>query len=145
MKTAVLLLCAALGVVAMFAVPSMGDGSRGSASAPSHGAAAPVAPAPEAPAETPTPPVAPEAHVSGEDVDAGTRCADACRLVVLRGADTVVDRGTMTLAPTAHVLEGSYRYQHESLGRVLYVYDDVQNLVVRVVNPVRVLRYDTTN
>lgn len=137
MKTAVLLLCAALGVVAMFAVPSMGDGSEGSASAPTA--------SPSTPAELPPEPAAPEAHVSGEDVDAGTRCADACRLVVLRGADTVVDRGTMTLAPTAHVLEGSYRYQHESLGRVLYVYDDVQNLVVRVVNPVRVLRYDTTN
>ena len=142
MKSAVLLLCAALGVVAVFAVPSVGRTPRGEAPRVEADAPAPAL-EPAAREATPTEPTPIEAHVSGEDVDAGTRSAEACRLVVLRDEHTVVDRGTIHLDPTAHVLEGSYRYQDEPLGRVLYVYDDVQNLVTRIVNPVRVLRYDT--
>ena len=128
MKTAILMFVATACVAIAFAVPSIDPVPSVEIPAPEHHRSTPVVDAP-----------------AGEALDTGTLCADACRLVVLRDEHTFVDRGLLQLTSPAHVVEGSYRYQHEPLGRVLYVYDDAQNLVGRVVNPAQVLRFDPTH
>ena len=61
-----------------------------------------------------------------------------CRLVVMSDRDTVVDRGVVTQLSEKQTFEGSFRFWEESSGRVLYVYDDTQSLVTRVINPTSV-------
>jgi hypothetical protein len=62
-----------------------------------------------------------------------------CRLLIESGPETVVDRGSQDLDAPRCAFVGSFRYWEEPSGRMLYLYDDVQNLVGRVVNPERVL------
>ena len=61
-----------------------------------------------------------------------------CRLAVEIGPRTSVDRGTLAPLRDGLIPAASFRYWQEPAGPVLYVYDDVQDLVGRVVNPVRV-------
>lgn len=128
MKIAVALLVACAGVLAVFAVPRITPPTIVEARDP-HLVPTPMQEMPE---------------VAGEDVDPGTADGHSCRLVVLSQPETVTDRGTLPPLGDAHSLQGSYRYQDEPMGRVLYVWDDVQNLVTRIVNPARVLRFDAT-
>ena len=62
-----------------------------------------------------------------------------CRLLVEVGADTVVDRGVLTNLESGQFVVGAFRFWNEPAGRMLYVYDDVSNLVGRVVNPQSVI------
>ena len=131
MKITVLLLCAAVAVGAVFAVPGIGHET------------------PETATEHTPEPAGADAllptTLSGKTLDLGTLSATPARLLVLADEDTRCDRGLRTNLDAAQTLDGTWRYQQESFGRVLYVYDDVQNLVVRIVNPAQVLRYDPTN
>lgn len=112
MKTSAFLVLAALAVAATLAVPSLLD------------------PAPE-----PRSARAPETRARGILLD-GEACSGApCRIVVEPGLDTRIDRGIEQLISTTKTFTGGYRYWKEPVGRVLYVYDDVQNLVSRIVNP----------
>ncbi|MDF1700519.1 MAG: hypothetical protein P1V36_05105 [Planctomycetota bacterium] len=130
MKTAVVLLVACAAILAVFAVPRLAPPAIVEARDPN------LVPTPMPRGETP--------ELAGEDVDPGTADGNSCRLVVLSQPATIADRGTLAALGEAHTLQGSYRYQEEPLGRVLYVWDDVQNLVTRIVNPARVLRFDAT-
>lgn len=77
----------------------------------------------------------------GRAVESGDASGALCHLVVEGGPDTTVDRGSLAKLGRRRELVGRYRYWDEPQGPTLYVYDDVQDLVVRVVNPrsVRVL------
>ena len=57
------------------------------------------------------------------------------------GPETKVDRGSLAKVRGRCELVGRYRYWDEPQGPTLYVYDDVQDLVGRIVNPrsVRIL------
>ena len=67
-----------------------------------------------------------------------TTSAHPQRLRVEAGPETAVDRGHLGNFHTPRELCGAYRYQQEREHRVLYVYDEVQNLVARVVDPASV-------
>ena len=117
MKTQLFLVLAILAVVSTVAVPSfVGRGEQ-----------------------TLNPP-GPEAR--GELLLGDASSFKPCRIVVEAGLDTRTDRGLLPPIATTKTLEGGFRYWEEPIGKVLYVYDDVQNLVGRVVNPrsVRVFR-----
>lgn len=58
-----------------------------------------------------------------------------CRLVVVSDEYTVLDRGRLPGLTKKQELRGTYRFWHEPVGRVLYVYDDSQSLLCRVTNP----------
>jgi len=73
--------------------------------------------------------------MDGTPVDCDTFSGRPCRLVVRPGPDTVVDRGHLGVLSAPREVTGSYRYQQEREHRVLYVYDELQNLVGRVVDP----------
>lgn len=64
-------------------------------------------------------------------------------LRVEAGPETAVDRGHLGNFHTRRMLSGAFRYQQEREHRVLYVYDEVQNLVARVVDPASVTILDT--
>ncbi|MHC5010204.1 MAG: hypothetical protein ACYTG6_04535 [Planctomycetota bacterium] len=61
------------------------------------------------------------------------------RLLVEVGPATRVDRGPRGSWVPGQVFVGTYRYWEEPAGRMLYLYDDVQNLVARVVDPAGVM------
>ena len=65
-----------------------------------------------------------------------------CDLEVVVGPETVFDRGLLTAAQSAKITAGSFRLCEESWGKVLYVYDEAQDLLGRVVNPDRVRMVD---
>jgi hypothetical protein len=58
-----------------------------------------------------------------------------CRILVTAGSATQVDRGLLPDGASTYDVVGSFRYWEEPSGHMLYVYDDVQNLVGRIVNP----------
>ena len=74
----------------------------------------------------------------------GAESGSACHLVVKTGSRTILDRGHAATGSERYDFTGSYRYWEEPVGRVLYVYDDAQNLVARVVNPHTVAQLDRT-
>lgn len=78
-------------------------------------------------------------EVATTPVPCDTASAHPCTLMVEPGAATIVDRGHLGAITTHQRLHGAYRYQQEREHRVLYVYDEVQNLVGRVVDPEAVL------
>ncbi len=112
MKIPFLLVVAAVGLALTVAVPNFG----GSCGRPS------VTPA-----------------VATTPVPCDSASAHPCTLVVEAGPATVVDRGHLSDLAPRQELHGAYRYQQELEHRVLYVYDEVQNLVGRVVDPEAVL------
>ena len=112
MKTTVFLVIATLAVAATLAVPSF------------------VEPTPE-----PRPPQARDVPAASVLLEAEACSGAPCRIIVEPGLDTRVDRGTERALSSTKTFTGGYRYWEEPVGRVLYVYDDVQNLVSRVVNP----------
>ncbi len=59
-------------------------------------------------------------------------------LIVEAGEYTEVDRGRLSALPHDGFLVGSYRYWAEEGGAMLYVYDDVGNLIARVRSPASV-------
>ena len=61
------------------------------------------------------------------------------------GPDTVVDRGSITDLGDWHAFVGTFRYWKEPTGRMLYLYDDVSNLVGRIVNPESVVLLSTVD
>lgn len=63
----------------------------------------------------------------------------SCHLLVERTAETVLDRGTLSCLPADGHIAGSFRYWDEDGGTMLYVYDDVGNLITRVRNPQSVI------
>lgn len=71
----------------------------------------------------------------GRVLESGEASGELCRLVVEGGPETTVDRGSLAKVGGRCVLVGRYRYWDEPQGRTLYVYDDVQDLVGRIVNP----------
>ncbi len=112
MKTPLLIAVAAAGLLLTFAIPRLG----GSCGCPrSEGSGVVEAPLPCD-------------SVGGEP----------CRLLVESGPETVVDRGHLGALKDQQELYGVYCYQQEQEHRVLYVYDEVQNLVGRVVDPAAV-------
>jgi hypothetical protein len=120
MKTSLLLLAAFLALVLVVALPAFKAGG------------------------TPTTVEAPRSDTSGlvGNVESGT----PCRLVVDVGPETAFDRGRLADLHEETIAAASFRYWQESAGPVLYVYDDVQDLVGRIVNPacVRVLCHTDT-
>jgi len=72
-------------------------------------------------------------------VPCDTLSAHPCTLVVQPGPATRVDRGHLGALSAPRELHGAYRYHQEQEHRVLYVYDDVGNLVGRVVDPEAVM------
>ena len=64
------------------------------------------------------------------------------RILVEAGPQTVLDRGTLAELAPRQALEGTFRFWEETSGPVLYVYDDVQNLTGRIVNPAAVRLLD---
>ena len=86
----------------------------------------------------------PDAACSGGSVvgvvlETNVQSSKSCRLAVLSDEDTVADRGTRTALSPREEFTGSFRYWHEGHTRVLYVYDDAQNLISRVLNPEAVM------
>ena len=75
---------------------------------------------------------------SGRAVESGEVSGALCRLVVEGGPKTRVDRGSLDEVGERCVLVGRYRFWDEPQGPTLYVYDDVQDLVGRIVNPLSV-------
>lgn len=71
-------------------------------------------------------------------VEASFESAVPCRLAVEVGPRTTVDRGPLVVTDDLTIPAASFRYWHEPTGPVLYLYDDVQDLVGRVLHPVRV-------
>ena len=65
----------------------------------------------------------------GTPVACDTVSGHPCTLVVKPGPATVVDRGHLVALRAPQEIHGTYRYQQELEHRVLYVYDEVQNLV----------------
>lgn len=78
---------------------------------------------------------------SGRTVESGEASGELCRLLIEGGPKTKVDRGNLATVRGRCELVGRYRYWDEPQGPTLYVYDDVQDLVGRIVNPrsVRIL------
>ena len=72
---------------------------------------------------------------SGRAVECGEASGELCRLLVEGGPETKVDRGSLAKVRGRRELVGRYRYWDEPQGPTLYVYDDVQDLVGRIVNP----------
>ena len=116
MKVALIVISSLLLILAGMALPAF-DGSGGSTS---------PCPCPAA---------------GGRVLECGETSGALCRLVVERGPKTKVDRGTLASVGRRTELIGRYRYWDEPQGPTLYVYDDVQDLVGRIVNPrsVRIL------
>ena len=71
----------------------------------------------------------------GRLLESGETSGELCRLVVEGGPKTTVDRGSLEKFGRRCELVGRYRYWDEPQGLTLYVYDDVQDLVGRIVNP----------
>ena len=65
------------------------------------------------------------------DVESSHRC----RLLILSDERTIVDRGAWKSLTKRQEVDGTFRFWEEQAGRVLYVYDDAQNLLCRVTNP----------
>lgn len=72
---------------------------------------------------------------AGRALECGETSGAPCRLVVEGGPRTKVDRGSLESVGPRTELVGGYRYLDEPQGPTLYVYDDVQDLVGRIVNP----------
>lgn len=62
-----------------------------------------------------------------------------CHLVVELCMESSLDRGPLTSLPQGGELTGSFRYWDEDGSTMLYVYDDVGNLLTRVRNPQSVI------
>jgi hypothetical protein len=77
----------------------------------------------------------PETALAGVLLDVNVQSSNPCRLVVQSVEQTVVDRGAVSTLETRHEFTGTFRYWEEPAGRALYVYDDAQSLVGRVLNP----------
>ena len=116
MKTASFLALALLAIVGTVAVPSLVDRSGDEGRYP-----------------------APKGVLLGEAASAGP-----CTIRVEPGLDTHVDHGPLGALTATRTFEGGFRYWEEPVGQVLYVYDDVQNLVGRIVNPRSVRLLDAT-
>lgn len=71
----------------------------------------------------------------GRVLESGEASGELCRLVVESGPETAMDRGGLAQVGQRLEVVGRYRYWDEPQGRILYVYDDVQDLVGRFVNP----------
>ena len=78
----------------------------------------------------------------GVVIETDVQSSRLCRLVVMSDCRTVVDRGLATRIARQRTYEGSFRFWAEPAGRVLYVYDDTQTLVARVINPTSVTVVD---
>ena len=78
---------------------------------------------------------APGEALAGVVLDVGVQRGDPCHLVVTSDAGTVVDRGGVSVLDDLQEFTGTFRYWEEPAGRALYLYDDAQNLVGRVLNP----------
>ena len=116
MKVTLILTASLLALLAVAGLPAF-DGSEGVVT-------------PRTPAAAP-----------GRLLEGGEASGAPCRLVVEGGPRTRVDRGALRSVGTRREIVGAYRYWDEPQGRILYVYDDVQDLLGRIVNPraVRVL------
>ncbi len=119
MKVTLLILFASIGVFAVFAVPAWD------------------APTPATAAESDQ---APEGTVLSCDVESSRPCL----LTIQSGENTRILGGHLAKLDPEHRVKGTFRYWHESAHRSLYVYDEVGNLVTRVVDPKRVLLVDLT-
>ena len=108
MKTTVLLLLALVALILVAALPGWRQVPERTAHAPQHKAAVLVG-----------------------AIEWGV----PCELEIAVGPETVFDRGRLTKAQSAKVAAGSFRFCEESWGKVLYVYDEAQDLLGRVVNP----------
>ena len=71
----------------------------------------------------------------GVVVETDVQCSKPCRLVVTSSSETHVDRGLLASLDPSQEVRGTFRFWDERAGRVLYVYDDAQNLLCRVTNP----------
>ncbi len=76
-----------------------------------------------------------ETAPAGVVLDVNVQSAKPCHLVVQSDEGTMVDRGAVATLEARHEFTGSFRYWEEPMGRVLYIYDDAQSLVGRVLNP----------
>lgn len=83
-----------------------------------------------------------DAEPIGVVIETDVQSSCACRILIRSNDRTLFDRGHVTTLSEAREVEGSFRFWTESSGRVLYVYDDVQNLVCRVTNPESVTLVD---
>ena len=119
MKIALLILFACVGVMAMVGMPAGWERVN------------------EAPAEA-------ETARAGTPLACDVQSSRPCHLRVDPGPETVVDRGPVRSLSAHHDLYGTFRYVQEQAHRMLYVYDDVQNLSCRVVDPAAVTLVDLT-
>jgi hypothetical protein len=78
----------------------------------------------------------------GVVLETDVQSSKICHLAVLSDAYTVADRGTCTALSARQEFTGSFRYWHEAETRMLYVYDDAQNLVCRIQNAEAVIVMD---
>ena len=72
-------------------------------------------------------------------LETNTESHKPCQLLVELCAESALDRGALTTIEHGDVLVGSYRYWDEAGGTMLYVYDEVGNLITRVRNPQSVI------
>ncbi len=119
MKITLLILLACVGVMAMVGMPAGWE-------------------------RTYEPPAEPETALAGTPLACDVQSSRPCHLRVDPGPETVVDRGPVSKLSAQHDLHGTFRYVQEQDHRVLYVYDDVQNLSCRVVDPAAVTLVDLT-
>jgi len=108
-KVTLILAVSLLLLLAAVALPTLDGGGSGATSCPCRGG-------------------------PGRVLEGGETSGEICRLVVERGPETRIDRGSVQVEGRG-VLVGRYRYWEEPQGLTLYVYDDVQDLVGRIVNP----------
>ncbi|MDJ0973372.1 MAG: hypothetical protein QNJ98_02785 [Planctomycetota bacterium] len=80
-------------------------------------------------------PQATDASVGPVALETNTESHKPCQLLVELCPESVLDRGALTTIDHGEVLVGSYRYWDEAGGSMLYVYDEVGNLITRVRNP----------
>ena len=80
-------------------------------------------------------PQATDASVGPIALATNTESHKPCQLLVELCAESVLDRGAIRTLDHGEVLVGSYRYWDEAGGSMLYVYDEVGNLITRVRNP----------
>ncbi len=120
MKITLLILLACVGVMAVVGMPAGWD-------------------------HTYVAPPQPETALAGTPLTCDVLSSRPCHLEVASGPRTVVDRGRLDL-PAEHArVTGTFRYVQEQQRTVLYVYDEVQDLRCRVVNPAAVLLLDVVD
>lgn len=87
-------------------------------------------------------PPEPETVLNGTPLYCDVQSSRPCLLRIQPGENTQILGGRLATLDPEQKIEGTFRYWNESGHRSLYVYDDVQNLVARIVDPEHVLLVD---